>query len=364
MIILVGGWCCVASYAVLALMTLPVNARYEEIIDAQMRDVPVDVNSLGHELKSAIDTIIYLKSSIGFIVAEYHLALMFRFFTAFAAQPRLGVVIGTLSSSLSDIFHFLVVLLPTFVAYAITGSLIYGRRLEEFSTFQKSVGTCFKMLLEGEFDWPRLSLEDYFTSLIWTWSFLLLLVLLMLNMVLAIIMDVYIELRRSAGKLETLWATCGNLWQRVRYRHEWVDSATLGEVIEFMPRFITRKQLRMQFPTMPNKQLDMLIKACDQESELGMSPDISDSMKLAYSLRLSIEKVDDDLNRLFADVTQSKHVDSSERYQAGTRERGWMQELSERSAVHNHRLLALRWQAQQVLWQWQAIQSIKVAEEW
>eukprot|EP00928_Gymnodinium_smaydae_P007524 TRINITY_DN1269_c0_g4_i1.p1 TRINITY_DN1269_c0_g4~~TRINITY_DN1269_c0_g4_i1.p1 ORF type:complete len:774 (-),score=78.00 TRINITY_DN1269_c0_g4_i1:368-2689(-) len=363
LIVVGGGWCCIACYALLGLMTLPVIARYEEVIDAQVRDVPADLNSLGQELSSAVDTMVYLKSSIGFIVAEYHLALMFRFFTAFAAQPRLGVVIGTLSKSLIDIFHFLIVLLPTFVAYAITGSLIYGRRLEEFSTFEKSIGTCFKMLLEGEFEWPQLSLEHFYTSLIWTWSFLLLLVLLMLNMVLAIIMDVYTDLRRSAGKLETVWATFGNLWQRVRNRKQWVGTALLAEHLEFMPTYITRDQFRKEFPDMPEVQLNMLVKACDQESEFGSGLGISDAMKLAYALRLSLEKVDDDLKGLFNDATNAKQINPHERYRPAQVGRGWAQELSERTAVHNHRLLSLHWQLQQTLWNWEAIQGMKAGTE-
>merc|ERR1711937_213870 len=97
---------------------------------------------------------------------------MFRFFTAFHAQPRLGVVVSTLESSLIDIVHFMAVLIPTFMAYAISGMFVYGRRLKEFSAEQAAIGVCFKMAMEGEYDWPELSEDYYWTSGLWVWTFM------------------------------------------------------------------------------------------------------------------------------------------------------------------------------------------------
>ena len=65
---------------------------------------------------------------------------MVRFFTSFSAQPRLAVVTPTLEVSAFDIVHFLVVLAPTWFAYALAGCFIFGRRMEEFATIDACVG--------------------------------------------------------------------------------------------------------------------------------------------------------------------------------------------------------------------------------
>ena len=82
--------------------------------------------------------------------AGYCLLCMVRFFTSFSAQPRLAVVTTTLEVSAFDIVHFLVVLAPTWFAYALAGCFIFGRRMEEFATIDASVGYCFKLMIEGE----------------------------------------------------------------------------------------------------------------------------------------------------------------------------------------------------------------------
>merc|ERR1712241_124291 len=133
-----------------------------------------------------------------------NLLLMIRCFLVLEYQPRLAVVIATLKATSIDLAHFLIVFVPTFFAYAVAGMCIFGRRVDEFSSIERSVGTCFKIAMESEYNWDKLSEEDFVTSASWIWTFLLLIVLLMLNMVLAIIMDVYTEVRNAAGNSETV----------------------------------------------------------------------------------------------------------------------------------------------------------------
>jgi len=127
------------------------------------------------------------------------LLLMLRVFLALEAQPQLAVVLRTLRATSEDLGHFLIIIVPTFIAYAISGWCLFGRRVPEFSSILRAIGTCFKIAIESEYQWVELSAEDFLTSAIWIWSFILLIVLVMLNMVLAIIMDVYTEVRKSAG---------------------------------------------------------------------------------------------------------------------------------------------------------------------
>merc|ERR1719456_406518 len=114
-------------------------------------------------------------------MAQYLLFLMFRFLVSFAVQPRLATVTNTLKAVLPDLLHFLIVFFPTFLAYVISGNLIFGRRMENFATIQASFATSFRIIMECEYDWETLAAEYYWTTAMWIWSFIVLIVLILLN---------------------------------------------------------------------------------------------------------------------------------------------------------------------------------------
>jgi hypothetical protein len=175
--IIIVGWIIVLSYLYQHRQRLVVAEKLQDVTKNQKADIPAEDNQMGQELFEATDLMLGFSSWFRIMLADYHLLLMFRFFTAFHAQPRLGVVTSTLQNSIVDIAHFLAVLLPTFMSYAISGCFIFGRRMESFATFDSAIGICFKMALEGEYDWPELSTEHFWTACLWTWTFMLLMVL-------------------------------------------------------------------------------------------------------------------------------------------------------------------------------------------
>merc|ERR1719409_1222772 len=100
------------------------------------------------------------------LIAYSHLILIVRSFVTLQYQPRLAMVTSTLEATTMDLLHFLLVFFPTFVAFAACGHTIFGRRLEEFATIEAAVGTCFKIAMESEFQWQRLSASEgeWFTA--------------------------------------------------------------------------------------------------------------------------------------------------------------------------------------------------------
>merc|ERR1719469_318194 len=132
------------------------------------------------------------------VFAQYSVVLMFRFFVSFGSQPRLAIVLKTMRNVLMDFFHFLIVFLPTFLAYVISGNLVFGRRVEDFATIKGSFAACFRIAMESEYDWAELSEEYFWAAAVWAWSFMLLIVLIFLNMVLAIVLDIYNETRETS----------------------------------------------------------------------------------------------------------------------------------------------------------------------
>eukprot|EP00746_Dinoflagellata_sp_MGD_P032827 gnl/MRDRNA2_/MRDRNA2_178221_c0_seq1.p1 gnl/MRDRNA2_/MRDRNA2_178221_c0~~gnl/MRDRNA2_/MRDRNA2_178221_c0_seq1.p1 ORF type:complete len:319 (-),score=62.75 gnl/MRDRNA2_/MRDRNA2_178221_c0_seq1:1-936(-) len=81
---------------------------------------------------------------------------------------------------------------------------LFGREMDEFSTFYRAFNTCFLVLM-GEFEfYEEMFAEARQMGAVWFWLFQAVLVLVMLNMLLAIIMDTYTEVKGASSYTETL----------------------------------------------------------------------------------------------------------------------------------------------------------------
>ncbi|CAE7436604.1 pkd2 [Symbiodinium natans] len=120
----------------------------------------------------------------------FPLLVMLRLFKSFHAQPRLAVVTKTIATASQDLLHFFIVLMSVYTCMAVFGYLLFGQDVEDFSTWDRACITCFRTLL-GEWDWEQLESVGRVLAAIWLWCFVVLVVLVLLNMVLAILMDAY-----------------------------------------------------------------------------------------------------------------------------------------------------------------------------
>ncbi len=137
----------------------------------------------------------------------YIFLAVFRLFRGFAAQPRLGLVTSTISNAASDIFHFLIVFSCVFCTYATAGLLLFGSHVRDFESFLRSLIACWR-LVTGDFDF-----SDTYRGIDWTASFLFLgsftifVVLILLNMLLAIVLETYLDVKqKNTEKAETLYS--------------------------------------------------------------------------------------------------------------------------------------------------------------
>mmetsp|Transcript_62699 Transcript_62699/g.149590 ORF Transcript_62699/g.149590 Transcript_62699/m.149590 type:complete len:867 (-) Transcript_62699:49-2649(-) len=230
-------------------------------------------------------------------VAWYLIILVFKFFVSFSAQPRLAVVTTTLRYTFTDLVHFFIIFVPCLVAYVVSGNLLFGRRVEEFSTLQASLGATLRIIFESEYDWEVLASDFYWTTALWVWSLVLLIVLLMLNMVLAIILDVHHSVHTSAATGETLFATIINFASHLRQLKVWVPNSQILAWMEEQAAeggqqgVITEDQLKDHFPDIPQAQIDIFMRASksDMKFEAGHLVSLEKSLRIAGSLKLSYD---------------------------------------------------------------------------
>jgi len=146
-------------------------------------------------------------------LAGYPIIIVMRLFKAFSAQPRLGVVTKTIVTAGVDLFHFLLVFFSIFFTFVVAGAVLFGREIHDFSTFRLASITSFRIMM-GDFDWGELMRVGRMEAGIWFFMFLVTIVLLLLNMLLAIVMDAYADQKEKIGDAETLWSEVAQSYRR------------------------------------------------------------------------------------------------------------------------------------------------------
>jgi hypothetical protein len=115
--------------------------------------------------------------------------------------------------------HFFLIFFTIFIAYAIAGMLLFGQQLKKFSSFLLATCELFEILL-GDFDFAELFMIQGTSAFIWFFTYNFGVVLVLLNMLLAIIMDAYGGVKENADSQETLVEQTGVLLRRIRQNQE------------------------------------------------------------------------------------------------------------------------------------------------
>eukprot|EP00913_Durusdinium_trenchii_P000297 g271.t1 len=137
----------------------------------------------------------------------YPVCIMMRLFKAFAAQPRLAIVTKTLALAANDLTHFGIVFLSIFFTYVAMGMAFFGREVESFASFDRA---CLALLeaLMGEFSVEEMELSGRPVAFFFFGTYMMAAVLLLLNMLIAILMDVYGQVAAGSRTSESLWHEC------------------------------------------------------------------------------------------------------------------------------------------------------------
>lgn len=168
------------------------------------------------------------------VAAAYPLVVIFKFLKVCSYSPRLALMTDTLSKASVDIFHFAVVFFTVFIIYTISAIFLFGEEVLSFSTPPRAIDSTFKIVM-GHFDFQELIRIGRTEAFVWFLSFTLLVNLIMLNMLLAIIMDVYTEVKSSLSQdAETLWSQMYQVLERkwdVYYRRTRVSLKTIRSTL-------------------------------------------------------------------------------------------------------------------------------------
>jgi len=210
--------------------------------------------------------------------------IMLKFFKAFQANPKLQLVTHTLTSAAGDIFHFLVVASTVFIGFSLIGHIVFGGDIVAFSSFPRSMNTAFTVLM-GDFDWySQESVSDvslasgvpYLLLSLWFWLFMVLNFLVLLNMLMAIILDHYndcFEQVKQDPEARALWVQAWGYLKRSWKTQGFIPLSTLlcrlldEEQPAHQGELVTYDSLMEEF-SMTAEQADFLMKWLKKEAKI------------------------------------------------------------------------------------------------
>jgi len=163
------------------------------------------------------------------------LILLIRVIQCTELHPRLALLTGTISKAMDDFWHSAILIILIMCSFAGIGTWRFGSEREEFGTFEKSMQTEFMMML-GEFleEWTDDTDLQAFVVL-----YLMIMFLLVLNFLLAIIVEAYMGVRTINEENEVemeFFTDMLSVFQSsyLGRRYQWPAPGLLGSFLEGM----------------------------------------------------------------------------------------------------------------------------------
>ncbi|KAG6610203.1 uncharacterized protein IUM83_00319 [Phytophthora cinnamomi] len=126
-----------------------------------------------------------------------------RVLDTFRNHNGLSVLSRSITRAICRCGAFAVTFFVIFMAFAVSGAILFGNRVHEFSSLLVSMTTCVNMLF-GDFDFGVIS--DIHYSVAFYWSFMVLEMFVLLNIVLAIVIDAFND--EKLKRERTKWWRC------------------------------------------------------------------------------------------------------------------------------------------------------------
>jgi hypothetical protein len=120
-----------------------------------------------------------------------------RILNTFRDHVGLSILTRTMASAVRSFWTFWVIFAVVFVAFSAAGTVLFGDRVQDFSSVLDAMKSCVNMIY-GDFDFDAIKDIDY--SVAYYWSYMAMETFVLLNIVLAIVVDAYQEEKTKKDK--------------------------------------------------------------------------------------------------------------------------------------------------------------------
>jgi hypothetical protein len=116
----------------------------------------------------------------------------------FRFHPRLNILTRTVANALHQFVGFFIVFVVIFMTFAVSGAVLFGDRVQGFASLAHAMESCVNMLF-GNFDYATIQSVNAPVGMLYYWAYMVVVSLVLLNMMLAIVLDSYEEMSREAA---------------------------------------------------------------------------------------------------------------------------------------------------------------------
>lgn len=211
---------------------------------------------------SGMETKMNEEKSMNFFGFFLALFALLRIIMETASHPRIAMLVNTIKQGLDDFIHFLILLVTLYFCFALLAWVQFGGQIEEFSTLPRTVETQWNMML-GALPEDFLA-EPLFGLFIFTFNIVVF--FLMLNFLLAIIVEAYLAVKTATEELqveEAFYSDIAHVWGTFKQEklRRWPPLASILKAVQDMKSFtVGFRQLQYAFPKWENKSIESFIK--------------------------------------------------------------------------------------------------------
>lgn len=220
----------VSFFVELMLHTSRLNVAFGALVKASTADREA-YSHIVIEFYDKLEAVTQAEAMFRMSLCVYPMMVMLRLFKSFAAQPRLAMVTETMQQAYQDLMHFSLVFMGVAICLCLNAVLLFGQDHEEFATFARSTHSCFLMMF-GDWDWKPMEEVWRFAALLWFWLFMTLLVVILLNMLVAIVMDNYMNVKKGSADAITLGGQIHSMWRRYK-QNKRKERVRLNDILQY-----------------------------------------------------------------------------------------------------------------------------------
>lgn len=134
-----------------------------------------------------------------FLALCYNLIVVCRFYRGFTGQPRIAVILQTISEVGMFLFHYIIVLMIVMANFILTGYILFGEQLRDWATLGNATCSAFLMIF-GRFDYTELHSVAPVSAAVWFSSFFILVCLVITGLTTATMIHHYMAVRARTGQ--------------------------------------------------------------------------------------------------------------------------------------------------------------------
>lgn len=174
--------------------TLLARTNYEQNYDGKLTVIT-----------EALSRVVLIKQYHRIAMCWYTGFILLRFFRGFLGQPLIASIGRTVAAAIPDLFHLSLILAVLFENFVLGGCLLFGAELEEWSTVDHAHRSTLAIFC-GLGDFGAMYGLYPVSATCWLFSFAVTVIFIASNMIVAIMVDHFMDVRTDLGQGEqTIW---------------------------------------------------------------------------------------------------------------------------------------------------------------